>query len=79
MKRTRDERADKSTRGARPDRRPGLAHNSRTGARDLDQLAQKFREDPEAFAAMLADLLERGDQEIGRPGGIAADTGGAAD
>lgn len=64
MKRTRDDRERQSTHRARPDRAPGLVHSSLTGARDLDQLAQKFREDPEAFAAVLADLLERGDQEV---------------
>lgn len=40
--------------------REGVAHRA-TG---LDQLAQRFREDPEALARALADLLERGDREV---------------
>jgi hypothetical protein len=35
---------------------------------DLDQLAQRFRENPEALAAALAELLELGDREVGARG-----------
>lgn len=52
-----------------PHETPGDSYQPRPRALpDLDALAQRFRSDPDSLAAVLKEMLELGDREVGSRG-----------